>query len=170
MKFIDHHLLAFALPFFATVSPPLIFRESKRFFILELAGSSFLFLRLFTPAPEVTEGRRSAVNPHGESELCLRISFCWRSQALSRQSATKRSSCVALTFLLTLRVVSNGFWIYKAVVSGLVCSFPWWKRYKAGYLCPHTLKHTVLTHQLHQHLHSIWYTANSMYKNNKNKN
>lgn len=140
-----YHLLAFALPFFATVSPPLIFRESKRFFILELAGSSFLFLRLFTPAPEVTEGRRSAVNPHGESELCLRISFCWRSQALSRQSATKRSSCVALTFLLTLRVVSNGFWIYKAVVSGLVCSFPWWKRYKAEYWCPQTLKHTVLT-------------------------
>lgn len=166
-----HHLLGFVLPFFATVSPPLIFRESNRFFILELAGSSFLFLRLFTPVPEVTEGRRSAANPHGKTdsadllELRLRTSLFWRSQALSWQSFTKRSSCVALTFLLTFRVVSNGFWMYRAVVSGLVCSFPWWKGYKAGYLSLQTLKHTVhaqtvLTHQLHQHFHSNCYADN----------
>lgn len=125
-----YHLLWLALPFLAAVSPPLIFRESNRFFILELAGSSFFFLRLFTPAPEVTEGRRSAANPHAGTEsavwleLRLRTSPCWRSHALSRQSTTKRSSCVALTFLLMFRVISNGFWMYKGDVSGLISSFP----------------------------------------------
>lgn len=125
-----YHLLWLALPFLTVVSPPLIFRESNRFFIRELAGSSFLFLRLFTPAPEVTEGRRRAANPHAatESAVCLELRFrtspCWRSHALSRQSPTKRSSCVALTFLLMFRVISNGFWMYKADVSGLISSFP----------------------------------------------
>jgi len=35
----------------------------------------------------------------------------------------------------------------KAVISGLVCSFPWWKGYKAGFLSLQTLKHTQCIHR-----------------------
>lgn len=106
------------------------FRDSSRLLILSLAGSRLRFLRLLIPATPV--GNRREESPHGEGAPSGPVALGWllfllfsSCQEHSWHKATKRSSWVALTFLLTLRELSNGFWMCSGDTSGLFCSRPW---------------------------------------------
>lgn len=90
--------------------------------ILSLVFPIFLLAPL--PAPfAATAGRRAAI-PQGWPLLEEGPLSCCSSQALSLARLINRSSCVVLTFLLTLRLCSKGFCIWSGEESGLFCSFP----------------------------------------------
>lgn len=122
----SHHawVLIALLPLVAVeFSAPLLFMESNKFLILSLAGFFFFLKRdtLFA-----TEGSSRAANPQGwllDGGGRSLPSWC-KIQALSLARSTNFCSWLWLTFLLTLREVSKGFWMCSGEDSGLFCSFP----------------------------------------------
>lgn len=104
-----------ALLLFMAANKPLTFSVIGFFFFLERDGEA---------APW---GSRRAASPQG----CLLegegwpLSSCSKIQALSLANSTNFCSWLWLTFLLMLRDVSKGFWMYRGEESGLFCSLPY---------------------------------------------
>lgn len=103
----------------------IFFKDSSKLLILSLVGSRFL--RRFTAT--AFKGSRRLASPHGIGLACrilgIMVSLCCSSHDVSWHEEMKRSNCELLTFLLTFREGSNGFWMYSGATSGLCCSLPW---------------------------------------------